>query len=119
MRFCDKNFVHGGPGSGSEALHCFSKFMLISEMLQIHKNLNIGDFNIKLSFNMKLLRLVWTHITCMKVPLRVFVIQFFRGFYSRSLPSADRESQQLPARLTACVNQWIRKNFLQILLIIN
>jgi hypothetical protein len=27
--------------------------MLISEMLQIHENLNIGDFNIKLPFNMK------------------------------------------------------------------
>jgi hypothetical protein len=53
MRFCDKNFVHGGPVSGSEALHCFSKFILISEMLQFHAYLNIGDFNIKFSFNMK------------------------------------------------------------------
>jgi hypothetical protein len=32
---------------------CFSKCMLISEMLQTHENLNIGDFNIKLSFDMK------------------------------------------------------------------
>jgi hypothetical protein len=42
-----------GPGPGSKAFHCFSKFMLISEMLQIDENLNIGDFSIELSFHMK------------------------------------------------------------------